>query len=228
MNEAEERQKLRPRAEARVHRVGIARLIVSQPLEEPRDRVVLLIHVARRHQAAVLGIEDEHQAHQRGEQPAVHLVRLFAQHLRQQHALRIVVRALESADEIPQRLQHLAGQLGGDLVLRLAAPAQERGQPMRLVLEIGDAAHVEQRDERAHHGAAERFGKMRELKRQVAGRLAVRRVDKAERCAVEEQADRDAGFAEQTFQTRVRAGAPAVVFVIRRRCFVEVGAGGND
>jgi hypothetical protein len=53
-------------------------------------------------------------------------------------------------------------------------------------------------------------------------------VYKAERCAVEEQADRDTGFAEQTFQSRVRARAPAVVFVVQRRCFVEVGAGGND
>ena len=82
--------------------------------------------------------------------------------------------------------------------------------------------------ERANHRPAERFGEVRESKRQVTGRFAARGVDETQRRAVEEQADRDAGFAEQTLQTRVRAGAPAVVFVFRRRCFVEVGAGGND
>ena len=135
VDQPEERQQLRPRAVARVHRVRIARLVLPQPLEQPGHRVVLLVDIARRHQPAVLGVEDEHQPHQRGEQPAVHLVRLFAQHLREQLALRIVVRALESADQFPQRLEHLAGQLGGDVVLILAALGAGARATVRLVLD---------------------------------------------------------------------------------------------
>jgi hypothetical protein len=69
---------------------------------------------------------------------------------------------------------------------------------------------------------------LREVKREVTGRFAVRGVDETERCAVEEQADGNAGLTEQTFQTRVRARAPPVVFVISWGRFVEVGAGGHD
>ena len=40
VDKPEQRQQLRPRAVARVHRVRIPRLVFAQPLEEARDRVV--------------------------------------------------------------------------------------------------------------------------------------------------------------------------------------------
>ena len=61
----------------------------------------------------------------------------------------------------------------------------------------------------------------------MAGRFALRRVDEAERAAVEEEADGDAGLAEEPFEPGVRAGAPAGV-VGRRTIEVDVGADDGD
>ena len=46
VDQPEQRKELRPRAVARVHRVGVARLVLAQPLEEAGDRVVPLIDLA--------------------------------------------------------------------------------------------------------------------------------------------------------------------------------------
>src|SRR3989338_1284520 len=156
VDKAKECQELRPRSETRVHRIWIPRFIVPQPLEEPRDRVVLLVHLALRHQPSVFGVQNEDKTHQRGKEAAVDVVRSLAQRLVQERAVRVLVRALESAHKFPQRLEYLSGQLGGDLVLIPTALFEERRQPLRLLLNVRHPLDTEQRAERADHGPAER------------------------------------------------------------------------
>lgn len=56
VDEPEERQQVGPRSVARVHGVGIARLLLAESAEEPGEGVVALIDVAGRHQTAILGV----------------------------------------------------------------------------------------------------------------------------------------------------------------------------
>lgn len=63
VHEAEEDEELGPGAEAVLHRFGKARVILLEPGEEPAHRVGLLVDRARRHEAALLGIEQEDEPH---------------------------------------------------------------------------------------------------------------------------------------------------------------------
>ena len=83
VDKAEQGQEAMPSAVALVHRVGVQRRVfqksgvkgahaVALVVEGPRHRVV-----ARGDQGAVLGIEQEHQPHQHGEQAAIHMLRLL-------------------------------------------------------------------------------------------------------------------------------------------------------
>ncbi len=185
--------------------------------KRPDDRVVPLVDVAWRHQAAVLGVEDEDEAHQRGEQAAVDLVRVLAQHLaaaarpccrRRRAGSRGAAPRAPPAPARRARWRPRSGTCGSRAGARAGAARSGRTSVTR--------STPSSACERADHRPAERLGEVREAERQVARRLAARRVDEAERRAVEEEADRHAGLAEQALEPGVRAGAPAVVG--RRGC----------
>ncbi len=98
MDQAEQRQQPCPGAEALVHRVGIAAGVGSQPLEQAGDGIVVGVDGAGRHQAAVLGVEQEDEPQQHAEQTGVDLVRIAGQHVAQQVAVPLIVRRLEAAE----------------------------------------------------------------------------------------------------------------------------------
>ena len=75
VDQAEERHEVGPGAIALIHRVGMARLVLDQPGEQAGDRVILDEQVVGRKHLPLLGVEQEDQPHQDGEQPFVDLVR---------------------------------------------------------------------------------------------------------------------------------------------------------
>ena len=157
------------------------------------------------HQPAVLGVEQEHQPQQHGEQPGVDLVRVVVQHVAEQFALAQVVGRLEAAQQLVQRGQHLLGQLGGDGVLVLAAVGED-GRQALLVRQreepLGREQHVQGREDRP----ARHLGHGLHGEGQVPGRLAPRGVDEPQMRAVGEQADRHLGLAQQPLEAGLRAG----------------------
>ena len=129
-----------------------------------------------------------------------------------------------------ERGQHLAGELRRDLVLVLAAVAQERGE----ALPLGDRA-VKTRSAESSMWRAREDRPARHLAAwpprgnvEVARGLAARRVDEAQVRPVPEQADRDLALAQQPLEAGLRAGVPgAVVVGISLGGLVEVGGGGG-
>ena len=84
-------------------------------------------------QAPVFGVEQEHQPHEHGEQAARRRRRGPRRSTsRSSSPLALVVGGLEAAQQFVQGVQHLPGELGGDVVLVLAAVGQERGQALLL------------------------------------------------------------------------------------------------
>ncbi len=130
VDHAEQCQELRPGPVALVHRVRVERRILAQPFEETcqgigaEERLVLGQHLS------LLGIEEEDEAQDDGQERAVDLVGMLGQGLAQQLALRGVVRRLEAAEEFVEGVQHLLGEALGDLVLEFPAVGEERGEAL--------------------------------------------------------------------------------------------------
>ena len=74
IDEAEQREELRPGSEALVHGVGIAGGVGAEPLEESADAVMVGVDGVGGEQAAIFGKEDEDQAQEDGEQSLVDLI----------------------------------------------------------------------------------------------------------------------------------------------------------
>ena len=125
----EQGQELGPGPVALIHRVGVAALVLDQPREQAGDRVVADEQVVGRKHLALLGVEQEHQPHQDREQPFVDIVGAVGPvaQAREELAPRFLVGRLEPFQQLEQGGEHLLGELGGDLVLILAALGQDRG-----------------------------------------------------------------------------------------------------
>ena len=190
VDQAEERQQLRPGAVALVHRVGVAAGVGAQPLEEAGDRVVVGVDRVAGEQAAVLGVEEEHEPHEDGEQAGVDLVRVVGEHLAEQLALALVVGRLEAAEQLVEGGEHLLGQLRRDDVLVLAA----LGEDGRAAAAC--PAGVKSRSAQSSMCRAAKIGRPATSvisatgKVSVAAGLAARGVDEPQVRAVDEQADR--------------------------------------
>ena len=131
VDHAEEDEKLRPSTVALVHRVREERGILAQPLVEAGERVVAQERLVLRQHVPLLGIEQEHEPQDDGEQRAVDFVGMLGERLAQELALRGVVGGLKSAQEFVECVQHLLGQLLTDLVLELAAVLKEGAEALR-------------------------------------------------------------------------------------------------
>ena len=223
VDQAEERQELRPAPIAVVHRVGMPPGVLAEPLEEADDRVVLLVDLVVREERTVLGVEDEHQPQQDAEQARIDLVRVVLQHVAEQLAVPLVVGRLEAAEQLIERGQHLLGQLGRDEVLVLPALGED-GRQALLVGEreepLGGEQHLEGREDRP----AGHLGHRLDRERQVARGLAARGVDEPQVRPVREQADRHLGLAQQPLEPGLRAGLPAMVLGVGLRRLIEVEA----
>ena len=74
MDEAKQHEQLRPGAEALVHGVRVERGVFAQALVEAGERVVPDEGLVLRQHAALLGVEEEDEAQNDGEQTAVDVV----------------------------------------------------------------------------------------------------------------------------------------------------------
>ena len=202
VDHAEERQQLCPSPETLVHRVGIAALIVAQPLEQPGDRVEVAVDRIGGKQVAVLGVQDEDQPHEHGQQTGVDVVRVFAEHVGQKLALALVVGRLESANQFVKGRQDLLGKLRRDDILVLAAVGQNGGQPL-LLGQREEPVGVEQHVQGGEDRPAGDLGHGRHGECHVTARLATRGIDKAEMRAVAKQPDRHFRLAQEPLETGV-------------------------
>ncbi|MCC7494461.1 MAG: hypothetical protein IT204_19040 [Fimbriimonadaceae bacterium] len=224
VDRAEQGHELGPAAVALVHRVGVALAVGAQPLEQAVDRVVAQVERRARQQAAVFGVEQEHQAHQHRQQAGVDRVRVVAQRLGQQLAVGRRVGRLEAAQQLVQRFEHLTRQGRGDLALVVATPGQQRRQPRRPG--PGEQAPDRQQQvECANQRPAGDFGQMGDRPGQAARTLAARRVDQAQVTAVAEHADGDPGLAQQPLAALAGRRRPGGLVAGRRR--VQAGRRGD-
>ena len=91
----------------------------------PDERLVLVGQ-----QAPLLGVEQEDEPENHGEQGAIDLVRVLSERVPQQRAAARRVRRLDAAQQIVEAVEHLASEAFADFVLILAAVAEQRRQPL--------------------------------------------------------------------------------------------------
>ena len=97
VNEATKGDDLRPCSVPLVHRVRVEGCVFPQALKQAGNGVVAEVHGVCRKQTAVLGVQHENKAHQRGEQRAVYIGGGVAQNLPEQLAVAGLIRGLEAA-----------------------------------------------------------------------------------------------------------------------------------
>ena len=132
VDQPKQRQQAAPAAAALVHRVGIERGVLGQRRVKTAHRIARLVDLprppvgARRQKVAVFGVEHEDQAHQNGEQAFIEMIRMD----RRQFADERRLGAVQPAQQLVERAEHLLRQCGRDRRLGVAAPLQKRRQAM--------------------------------------------------------------------------------------------------
>src|SRR5713226_8049146 len=82
-----ESQELWPSAVTLIHRVWKARIVFAQTSEESDDRVVFVVNRIGGKQSPILGVQDEHQPQQAGQETAVNVLWILFEGFPQQFAL---------------------------------------------------------------------------------------------------------------------------------------------
>ena len=121
VKQPEQHQELRPGAVTLIHRVGMERGVLAQALVKPGQRVVTREGLPGRQQVALLGVEQEDEPQDDGEQRVVDVIGTLRQRLAQQFTVRCVIGRLHAAQQLVERVQYLLGQPFAHLVLE--APA---------------------------------------------------------------------------------------------------------
>ena len=200
----EEHEQLRPGAVALVHRVREERGVLAQALVQARERVVAQERLVLRQHVPLLGVEQEDEPQDDGEQRAVDLVGVVGERLAQQLAARGVVRGLEAAQQLVERVQDLLGEPLADLVLELAAVVEQRSEALR-ARQRQEAALAEQQPQRGRRSAGPPSAPSSATWKSSQPELSPRGAEiEPQRAAVEEQAGRDAGLAQQPLHPPVR------------------------
>ena len=132
VDEPEQDQELRPRAETLAHGVRMQGGVFAETFVEAAERVVAEEGVVFRQHAALLGVEQEDEAEDDSEEPSVDVVPVAAlgEGLAKQPAARGVMGGLEPPDEFVEGVHHLLGETLAHLVLVLAAVLEEGGEPL--------------------------------------------------------------------------------------------------
>lgn len=216
---AEQRQQPVPRAEPAAHRVRVAARVPLELRVERLDGQVLAVGLrAHRQEGPVLGVQQEDQPQEDGEQAAVDVVRAARERVLQVARLVPLRGRLEAGEEDLQRLVDLASERLGDGGLAPPRLLQQRGQ--RVLLRHGEEPpRVEQHEERVEQRPAAGRDEVAQPERQVAGGLAVGRVDQPELLAVGEQPDGHAARAQEAVELglgRVAPGAGHGLLVVER------------
>ena len=189
VEQPEQHQELRPGAVPLVHRVRMEGRILAQALVETGERVVACEGLAVRQQVAFLGVEQEDEPQDDGQQRVVDIVGTLSQRTAQQFAVRCVVGRLEPAQQLVERVQHLLGQPLAHLVLEAPAVGEQRREAL-LARQAEESGLAQQQPQRSHDRPARRGDHVGHLQIEPAGALATRRGDETERAPVPQQARR--------------------------------------
>ena len=203
VHHAEEHQELRPRAVPVVHGVGVEASVLAQAFEEPDDRVVTDEGGIVREQPAFFRIEQEYQAQDDGKEGTVDVVGILFELAGQQCAVRLLVRRLETPQQLVETVQHLLRQALAHNVLILAAGLKETREAVipRPRQEPGLAEQQSQgRAERAPHYGTH----VGDPEVQPAGAFAARGGDEPNHGPVEEDAGGHTRGPQQAFEPTVR------------------------
>ena len=185
VDHAEEHQQLRPRPIALLHRIRVERGILAQPLVESRERVAVQERLILRQHLALLRVEQENQAQNHRQQPAIDLIRLVVQRAVQQRPVRLFIRRLHTTQQGVERVQHLLRQALADLVLKLTALIEQRRQPL-VTRQRQQTFLTEQQAQGGNNRSASGQNHIGDAKIEPAGILATRSRDQPQRRAVKE------------------------------------------
>jgi hypothetical protein len=225
MDQPEQRKELAEGAAPLVHGVEMAGGIGDEAGIEAAQRVAALVERARpavgmgRQQVPVLGVEDEHQAHQHRKQALVEMAGLAGR----QPPHQLGRRGIKPAQQLVQGAQHLLGERGGDGGLGLAALAQQ-GWQAALAGIAEQPEVVEHQPQPAQHRPAGDRGERADREGEIARGLAARRMDQAELAVADQEAGADSGLAQQALEALLRGRLPAAQGAAR----IRVDAGRLD
>ncbi len=226
---AEERDEAAVGAEAEVHRLGVRARVVGEAVVEAEDAQVLGVgRVLDGDEALVFGVEDEDEAQDDAQDALVEVVvrrvERGAQPVDAVAARRVARGGVgEAFDEDLDGFEDLRGEVFGDVGLAEAALAQQAFEGVLGGGAVG-AARVEEQLEGRDEGAAGGRAQGVEAEGEVGARFAGGGVDEAEGAAVGDEADGNAGVAEEALELGRRRVAPGAG---RRFALVEVeGEGG--
>jgi hypothetical protein len=198
----EEDEELGPGPEALVHGVGVEGGILAETLVEAGEPVVLREGILVGEDVALLGVEEEDEAEDDGEEGAVDLVGIPAEGIGEELPPGAIVGGLDAAEELVESVKDLLGELLGDLVLELAALGEEPGESGRG--RAGEEPGLGEEEVKGvgegTTGGEEHLG---DTEVHPAGALAVGGGDKAEDAPVGEEPGGDAGPTEETLEAGV-------------------------
>ncbi len=223
VDHAEKHQQARPGSIALLHRIRVERSVFTQLLVQPGQRVALLPDLVVRQHVPLFRVEQEDQAQDNGQQPAIDQVGLVAQGVAQQRATGLRVGGLEAAQQHIERVEHLLGQSLTDLILELAARLQQRSQAL-LAGQGQQALLAEQQAQGSHDWPTGGLHHFRKPEVQPARALATRGRDQAQRNAVAEQAGAHPALAQQPFHAPAWRGLQTAMLA---RHLIKVLAGGQ-
>src|SRR5690606_10749748 len=102
VDQAKERTEPGPGAEALVHGVGVAAGVLAEALVEAGDRVALGVDRALGHEPLILGVEQEDQTQQHGEEAAVDVLGVLAGERAQERPAGLGVGGPKAAEELQE------------------------------------------------------------------------------------------------------------------------------
>ncbi len=217
VDQPEQADQVSPGPVALIHRVGVAPFVLDEPGEQAGDRVVADEEIVAGEGLALLGVKQEDQPHQNGEQPFIDLRGAVGPvaNSGQKPTARILVGGLEPLDQLEKRGEHLLGKLGGDLVLELAALRQDLGKPLPAGQDM-DSLVIQQSPQRRAGQAPRRLEKGFEREGDISRLLSLGPINQPDARILEDQADGNPGFVKQPLELLLRRLDPGAVLGVGR------------
>ncbi|HRI72216.1 MAG TPA: hypothetical protein PK156_48615, partial [Polyangium sp.] len=129
VEQAKEGDDAAPGAVAIVDGVAVALEVVLELGVQAREGIGAGVEVGLHGQeAALFGVQDEHEAHEDGDEPGVHFLRVVAAQVVENGAIGEAIGAFEAREQFAQGGEDLFAEFCGDGVLVFAAGGEQRGE----------------------------------------------------------------------------------------------------
>src|SRR5258708_24380186 len=150
------------------------------------------------------------------------MVGITRQHITQQIALALVIRSLESTQQLVECLKHLGRKLSRNDVLVLAAVCKNRWQPLLFgdaVESLGAEEHLQSREDRASRN----LNHVPKVERDMTAQFFLRCVHESDLTPVHKQTDVHSGLTKQALESCLWTGLPTTI--VRRERLVKIRSG---